>query len=62
MLPRISQVECNDANYLLFSTNDAISTALFKTGKWEEHLLKISKMFIHEIDAPLVIDVVTCPH
>lgn len=57
MLPRISRVECHDADYLLFSTADAITTALFKTGKWEDHLLQISKFFIAGLDSPLILDI-----
>ena len=57
MLPRISKVECKDADYLLFSTSDLISNTLFKTGKWEEHLLDITNFFISEIESPLVLDI-----
>ena len=57
MLPRISRVECHAADYLLFSTSDLISNTLFKTGKWEEHLLEISKFFIAGIDKPLILDI-----
>lgn len=57
MLPRISKVECNEADYLLFSTNDVITNYLFKTGHWEEHILEISKFFLDEIDSPLVLDI-----
>lgn len=57
MLPRISLVECHDADYLLFSTSDGISNILYRTGKWEEHLLQISNFFLHEVERPLVIDI-----
>ncbi len=57
MLPRISQVECQDADYLLFSTGDAISNVLYRTGKWEEHLLEISKFMISTVERPLVLDI-----
>lgn len=57
MLPRISRVECNDVDYLLFSTGDTISNSLFRTGKWEDHLLQISKFFIDGIDSPLILDI-----
>lgn len=57
MLPRISQVECHDADYLLFSTGDAISNVLYRTGKWEEHLLEISKFIISTVERPLVLDI-----
>jgi FkbM family methyltransferase len=57
MLPRISRVECQEADYLLFSTTDIISNTLFRTGKWEEHLLQISRMFLFEIEKPLILDI-----
>lgn len=57
MLPRVSKVEGDDADYLLLSTNDYISNILFKTGKWEEHLLGISKLMITGIDRPLILDI-----
>jgi FkbM family methyltransferase len=57
MLPRISVVECIDANYLIFSSEDHISNSLFKNGVWEQHLLKISGMFLTGIENPLVIDI-----
>ena len=57
MLPRINIVECEDANYLLFSTDDAISNILRRTGKWEEHILQISAFMLQGIENPLVIDI-----
>jgi FkbM family methyltransferase len=57
MLPRISKVECDNADYLLFSTSDLISNTLFKTGKWEAHLLDITNFFISEIENPLILDI-----
>jgi hypothetical protein len=57
MLPRISQIECRDANYLVFSTSDSITNTLFKHGVWEDHLLQISKIFLSDIKQPLLIDI-----
>jgi FkbM family methyltransferase len=57
MLPRISQVKCVDAEYMLFSVNDGISVSLFTEGKWDEHILSISKLFYSGIDAPLILDI-----
>jgi FkbM family methyltransferase len=57
MLPRISCVECHEADYLLFSTGDVISNVLYRTGKWEEHLLHISKFMIAGLERPLVLDI-----
>jgi FkbM family methyltransferase len=57
MLPRISIVECQDADYLLFSTKDFISNNLFRSGKWEERLLNLSKFILSGIESPLILDV-----
>jgi FkbM family methyltransferase len=57
MLPRISIVECQDVDYLLFSTKDFITNTLFQTGKWDEHLFEISKFIISGIDSPLILDI-----
>jgi FkbM family methyltransferase len=50
-------VECHEADYLLFSTRDAISNALYRTGKWDEHLLHISKYMISGLECPLILDI-----
>ncbi len=57
MLPRVNVVKCNDADYLLFATSDAISTVLYRTGQWEEYLLTISRFFIESAKDPLVLDI-----
>lgn len=57
MLPRVSKVECHDADYLIFSTSDIISNTLFRTGRWEEHLLQISKFFLQAREQPLLLDI-----
>jgi len=57
MLPRVSNVKCQDADYLLFSTADIISSTLFTTGKWEDPLFQISKFILSGMDAPLVLDI-----
>jgi FkbM family methyltransferase len=57
MLPRVSQVACQEANYLLFSTGDVISNVLYQTGRWEEHLLAISKFMVAGVERPLVLDI-----
>lgn len=56
-LPRISRVECNEADYLLFSTNDFISNALFKTGVWDPHLIGITRVFCQGLAQPIVLDI-----
>ena len=57
MLPRVNLVRTDTADYLLFSTQDAISRTIYNTGSWASPLLMISRMFYLEATAPLVIDV-----
>lgn len=42
---------------MLFSTDDAISNVLYRTGQWEDYLLKISRVFLQDIQKPLVLDI-----
>lgn len=57
MLPQSNIIECNDAKYILFRTNDYISSVLYKSGQWEKHLITISQFFIDNIDAPILLDI-----
>jgi FkbM family methyltransferase len=57
VLPKIDLVRCQDADYMLLSTDDAISNHLRHRGTWEPHLVAISSMFIHGIAEPLVLDI-----
>ncbi len=57
MLPRVSVVQANNADFLLFSTGDHISNTIFRTGEWDPHLVSISKVFYQGEDAPFIIDV-----
>jgi len=57
MLPRISRVECKDADYLLFSTDDVISNTLFREGGWSDNLLGMSKFIVSDVQNPLVLDI-----
>ena len=57
MLPRVNRIECNDADYLLFQTNDVISNILYKTGDWEKFIIEISNFFIKDVNEPLILDV-----
>lgn len=57
MLPKTELVRCQDADYLLLSTPDAISDHLRHRGAWEPHLIAISRMFVHGITAPLILDI-----
>lgn len=57
MLPRVNIIKCNEADYMLFSTDDAISNVLYRTGQWEDYLLTISKVFLQGVKNPLVLDI-----
>lgn len=57
MLPKTELVRCQDADYLLLSTDDAISNHLRHRGTWEPHLVAISRMFVHGIAAPMILDI-----
>lgn len=57
MLPRVNLVKGNTAEYLLFSTQDAISRTIYARGAWAEPLILISRMFYDGIESPLVIDI-----
>jgi len=57
MLPRINKIQCYDADYLLFATNDVISNVLYRTGYWEKYLIDISNFLLNDVQAPLVLDV-----
>lgn len=57
MLPQTNVIDCGDARYLLFNTNDHISTQLYRAGSWEGHLIKISSFIVDGIDAPLIVDI-----
>ena len=57
MLPKTDIVRCKDADYLLFSTHDAITSHLRERGSWESHLVLITQMFAQGVDAPLILDI-----
>jgi FkbM family methyltransferase len=57
MLPRVNLARCDDADYLLFSTQDLITTTLLQTGRWDPNLVALTRMFTSGVDAPLVLDI-----
>ena len=57
MLPKVNVIQCDDADYLLLATHDAITTHLQASGTWESHLLAISHLFTHGIHEPLILDI-----
>jgi FkbM family methyltransferase len=57
MLPRVNVIRCETADYLLFSTNDAITASIYIHGNWEQYMTSISRQFFEGIDLPLVLDI-----
>lgn len=57
MLPKVELVRCQEADYLLLATHDAISQHLRHRGTWEPHLVAISRMFVRGVAEPLVLDI-----
>ncbi|QXZ10878.1 FkbM family methyltransferase [Comamonas sp. Y33R10-2] len=57
MLPRVSRVEGQGADYLVFAGRDLISNELFRNGVWEAHMLSLARLFFQDQDAPLVLDI-----
>jgi FkbM family methyltransferase len=57
MLPRVNLVRGDKADFLLFSTNDTISVALYADGIWDGHLIEISRLFHADTQSPLVLDI-----
>lgn len=57
MLPRVNLIRANSADYLLFSTDDAISRAIYIRGQWCEPIATISSAFYSECSAPLILDI-----
>ena len=57
MLPRTAITKCEGADFLLFSSADLINNTLFSTGKWEDHILFISKFLLKGIPNPTVLDI-----
>lgn len=57
MLPRVNLVRTDSVDYLLFATDDAISRTIVSTGSWASPMLMISRMFLDDVAAPLVLDI-----
>ena len=57
MLPRVNLVRTDSDDFLLFSTDDAVSKTIYSTGSWALPLIVISRLFYQDADAPLIIDV-----
>jgi FkbM family methyltransferase len=53
----MNQIKCDDADYLLFATDDLISNTLYRTGKWDHSILTVSKFLYDKLSAPLILDV-----
>jgi FkbM family methyltransferase len=57
MLPRVNLVRSDHADYLLFSTNDAISLTMYFNGDWAKLIADISSVFCDGVAEPLVVDI-----
>ncbi len=57
MLPRVNMVRTDETDYLLFSTQDAISRTIHANGYWAKLLLDIGITFCAGIEKPLVLDI-----
>ncbi len=57
MLPRVNLIRTDETDYLLFSTDDAITVTLYRNGHWAKLIADISLAFCEGIEAPLIIDV-----
>lgn len=57
MLPRVNLVRGDQIDYLLFSTQDAVSSTIYFTGGWASPLLTISRLFYQDVAQPLILDI-----
>jgi FkbM family methyltransferase len=57
MLPRVNMVRTDETDYLLFSTQDAISRTIHSNGYWAKLLIDIGWTFCSGLEAPLVLDI-----
>lgn len=57
MLPRINQIKCDEADYMLFATDDLISATLYRTGRWDHHILTVTKVLYQGLKTPVVLDI-----
>ncbi len=57
MLPQVNLIRGTTADYLLFATDDAISSTIYRRGAWAEPLVTISRFFYSDIAEPFVLDI-----
>ena len=57
MLPRVNLVRTDQTDYLLFSTDEVISKAIFDSGEWEPVNLLLANILCDGIESPLALDV-----
>ncbi len=57
MLPRVNLVRAEDADFLLFSTNDIISRGIYETGQWLDAIANLVLLFVEEVRQPLILDI-----
>lgn len=57
MLPAVDTITCKQGSFLLFRTNDFISSHLRHKGEWEPALVGVSQLLLHGASAPFVLDI-----
>ena len=57
MLPRVNLIRTDKTDYLLFSTEEVISKAIFDSGEWEPVNLMLANILCENLEAPLALDV-----
>ena len=57
MLPRVNLVRTGPTDYLLFSTDEVISKAIFDSGEWEPVNLLLANILCEGLESPLALDV-----
>lgn len=57
MLPQVNLIRGTTADYLLFATDDAISSTIYRNGSWAAPLVTISSFFYNDLPEPFVIDI-----
>jgi len=57
MLPRVNMVRTDETDYLLFSTQDAITRTIHANGYWAKLLIDISYTFCFDIEKPFILDI-----
>lgn len=57
MLPPVHHIQTDDMSYLVMGGQDMISQTLFKFGAWDLNSVKLARLFLNDIPAPIVLDI-----